>query len=193
MSAPATGVQEWRDIPWPKPRAACPQAPEADLSSFPAGRDENSSQAATVIDEFLVANAGRPSGATQDNQGKNHSWDRWRCLPSNLMSDWTGLPASIWMPGHNQSVESGFPSPEPMNNGPSAFPPWRIEHDKLWSNSHWNPNGKPSSSPTATDFDQADPATMRSWPSLKASSNAPSMCSMPTLPNASTASTKKPC
>ena len=37
MSTPATGVQEWRDTPLAAGRAGRPQAPKADLPSFPDG------------------------------------------------------------------------------------------------------------------------------------------------------------
>ncbi len=73
MSTPETGVQEWRDIPWPELEKNVHRLQRGGSIELPSGEKRGkSSPTATVTDEFLV---GQMSGAarrvTQDNRGKN--------------------------------------------------------------------------------------------------------------------------
>ena len=113
-------------------RAAGLQAPKADLSSFTTWGYENSSQAATITDEFLVSQMpcgpqGHPGQPGQENGGHrrneiplSHPSSRSSIHPETLATSSTcqkGLDTQARNAGEARVRDSGHVRPRPSSSG----------------------------------------------------------------------------
>ena len=155
-----TPTDGWMEqSPW-KPIERSVQAPKAHLPSLPAGRRPEQFTGSTTVDEVLVGELGRPPG----DPGQPGQEDR-RDRRGHVLTPTQRLPLAqplSSMAGQHRSVGSGYPNPATTESGRLVFPP--CEERANWSNWRSNPNGKPTSNPTATGFAQDARVTMRSKP-----------------------------